>query len=188
MQELARDPELARWRLVIAGEGHAAYVTRLRLLAGAGEGRSRIEFAGWIDGARKAALLAEASLFVLPSHQENFGLSIVEALAAGVPAIVTPGVNLAGDIAAASAGWVVDRNVAALTETMRVAMKDDSDRARRGRAGRSFADRYRWAVIGRQLSRCYEDTVARAGLGHRTITPPAGPALAARGGYRRSHS
>jgi glycosyltransferase involved in cell wall biosynthesis len=47
-----------------------------------------------------------ARLFALPSHQENFGLAVAEAMAAGVPVLVSPAVNLANDILAHGAGWV----------------------------------------------------------------------------------
>ena len=95
------------WKLVIAGDGEAHYVESLRQLARHCCGEQVI-FTGWLDGTLKAAALNGASLFVLPSYQENFGLSVVEAMASRVPVIVSTQVNLSEEIAAAGAGWVVD--------------------------------------------------------------------------------
>jgi len=179
---LAGDPALESWCLVIAGDGRAQYVDKLRGLAGAGAGHSRIEFAGWVDGEAKAGLLARAGIFVLPSYQDNFGLSVLEALAAGAPAIVTPGVNLAADLAAASAGWVVDRNQAEVTRALRAAMTNDCERARRGRAAQVFASQYRWSAIGRRLSRWYRESIAQLASRGR-MTPVSQAPLVPSGDY-----
>ena len=94
-----------RWRLVLAGDGPPDYSTFLKEKA---RGSERIVFTGWVEGKRKEALMRGASLFALPSRQENFGLSVVEAMACAVPVLVTPHVNLAEDVRAAEAGWVKD--------------------------------------------------------------------------------
>ena len=52
-------------------------------------------FVGWLEGDRKYAALRGASLLALPSYQENFGICLIEALAYGVPVLVSPHVNLA---------------------------------------------------------------------------------------------
>jgi glycosyltransferase involved in cell wall biosynthesis len=83
-------------------------------------------------------------------------LSLAEALASGVPAIVTPGINLAGDIEKAGAGWVVERSVGALADGLRKAAADVKERQRRGAAARRWADRFRWPVVAQRLSAVYE--------------------------------
>jgi len=138
---------LGAWRLVIAGDGDGAYVARLRDLAHRGPARDRIVFEGWVAGDAKAALIRGASLFVLPSHQENLGVAMLEALASGVPALMTPGINLGGEIAAAGAGWQVDDSEAAVAAGLEAALLDDADRAARGRRAAAFADRFRWPLI-----------------------------------------
>jgi len=96
---LVQVEKFAHWRLVIAGDGPEAYVRKLKAMAGSSAQRDRIVFTGWLDGEEKDAVLGGASLLVLPSHQENFGLAAVEALACGVPVLVSEYVNLAPDIA-----------------------------------------------------------------------------------------
>ena len=100
-QSLGRE-SFQRWRLVMAGDGPSEYVSRLKSKVKG----DRILFTGWLEGERKEAVLGGASLLVLPSHQENFGLCVMEALAHSVPVLVSPNVNLATEIAAANAGWI----------------------------------------------------------------------------------
>jgi glycosyltransferase involved in cell wall biosynthesis len=152
-----------QWRLVVAGDGDAAYVRDLKRLAASGPAAGRIVFTGWLDGARRDACVRRATLFTLPSAQENFGMALVEALACGVPAIVTPGVNLAPEISRAGAGWTVERSVADLATGLHTAIRDSGERAKRSAAARTCAQRFRWKVVGRALLDFYA-TVSRGAL------------------------
>jgi glycosyltransferase involved in cell wall biosynthesis len=151
---------LAHWRLVVAGDGADGYVATLRRRAAAGRAADRIEFPGWVQGADKRALLSKASLFASPSTQENFGLSLAEAMAAGVPVLVTPGVNLGDAIAAAGAGWVVERERVAITEALARALRDDAGRAAAGLSARRLADQFRWRHTAAIVIGLYEAVLA----------------------------
>jgi glycosyltransferase involved in cell wall biosynthesis len=144
------------WTLDIAGDGDPSYVAGLRRLAAAGPARSRIVFHGWVQGEQRTALFRRASVFALPSHQENFGIAIVEAMANGVPVVVSPGVNLAADIQTSGAGWVVTRDVAAWRDALRSAMADPQELGRRGEHARSLAERFRWSAVGGRLAALYD--------------------------------
>jgi glycosyltransferase involved in cell wall biosynthesis len=157
-----------RWRLVIAGIGAPAYAAYLRAKAEAGRAAERISFAGWIEGTARLHALRSASLMALASQQENFGLAIVEGLAAGVPAIVTPGVDLAGAIVTAGAGWLAERTSASLADALTTAMIDADDRRRRGAAARAFAAHFRWDAVARQLTDLYDRLVSARGSVSRT--------------------
>lgn len=78
----------AHVRLDIYGAGDPAYVATLKSKIGSD---SRIVLRGHVDADRKALAFAKADLFVLPSHSENFGIAVAEALAHGVPVITTTG-------------------------------------------------------------------------------------------------
>ena len=138
------------WRLVIAGDGAGEYVSSLKQRA---SGSEKIVFTGWVEGEQKEVLLREASLFALPSRQENFGLSVMEAMARGVPVLVSPQVNLAREIEAANAGWVVERD--ALSDGLATVLADESERARRGEAAREFARAFSWQRTARELAELY---------------------------------
>lgn len=138
------------WCLVIAGDGSRDYVASLNQRAGESE---QIIFTGWVDGEQKDALLRDASLFVLPSSQENFGLSVMEAMARGVPVIVSPNVNLAPEIEAANAGWVVDLDQ--LNTGLAAALENETERARRGNAAFQFSKQYSWQRTAKELAELY---------------------------------
>lgn len=74
-----------RFRLVVAGDGpdRAAYQQLAQSLGIA----ERVRFAGWVDGAEKERLLRRASIFLLPSRRDSFGMGFIEAMAHGVPVV-----------------------------------------------------------------------------------------------------
>jgi glycosyltransferase involved in cell wall biosynthesis len=102
-------------------------------------------------------LVAGASLFASPSVQENFGLAVAEAMAAGVPVLVTPGVNLSEAIAAAGAGWIVSRDVAGISGGLSAAFEDAEGRAERGAAAQRLARGFRWPHSIDTLVGLYDD-------------------------------
>ena len=156
---LVQREEFARWRLVIAGDGPSDYVSKLREMAAASD---RIVFTGWLDGERKDAVLSGASLLVLPSHQENFGMCVMEALARSVPVLVSPHVNLAHEIVLANAGWIATVDKDALTTRLAEALSDEEERAVRGRAGKQLSMKYSWESAAKSLLALYTAIQNRA--------------------------
>ena len=149
--------ELSEWQLVIAGDGDPAYVRTLRALAAGGPAAGRIEFRGWVSGGARGEFLSQARLFALPSQQENFGIALVEALAVGVAALVTPGVNLAATVQRAEAGWVCERTADAVAGALRLALTNGAELRRRGERARFFASQFRWSAVAQSLQRIYRD-------------------------------
>ncbi len=149
---LVQKPQFAEWRLVIAGDGPVEYVSMLKEKARAS---SQISFTGWLEGDEKNAVLSGASLLVLPSRQENFGLCVMEALAQSVPVLVSPNVNLADAIAAANAGWITPLDKTALVEMLGEALADRDELTRRGRAGWQVSQKYSWENSARELVDLY---------------------------------
>jgi glycosyltransferase involved in cell wall biosynthesis len=159
---LVQKLEFAEWRLVIAGDGPSEYVSMLKAKAGADE---RITFTGWLDGEEKNAVLSGASLLVLPSHQENFGLCVMEALAQSVPVLVSPNVNLAPEIAAANAGWIASIEKTALEEKLAEALSNREELTKRGRAGLKLAEKYSWENSAHELVDLYRTVIQRSNNG-----------------------
>jgi glycosyltransferase involved in cell wall biosynthesis len=154
--EVTRKNEFQHWRLVLAGDGELNYVTSLKQLVQEHNGTDRILFTGWLDGEGKTAALHGAALLALPSHQENFGLAAVEALACGVPVLISTHVNLADDVQAAGAGWITLLERTALVQTLTEALHDECERTRRGAAGRALVrSRFTWPAVGAELVQLY---------------------------------
>lgn len=142
------------WSLVIAGDGPRNYVSTLKQKAA---GSENILFTGWVEGEEKEALLRDAALFALPSSQENFGLSVMEAMARGIPVLVSPHVNLAQEIEAAKAGWVMELN--ALERGLAAVLDDETERAKRGKAAERFSRQYSWQRTATELIELYRQLV-----------------------------
>lgn len=161
IQAFARASSVApAWRLIVAGSGDAAYTETLRGAVAASGAADRIRFTGWVGGAAKRDLMRRASLFALPSHHENFGVSLVEALAAGVPALVSRSVHLADAVEQAAAGWVAGTDVESMQISLSRAIEDRDDREARGRAAREFAGRFAWPIVAADLMQLYQRVAA----------------------------
>jgi len=156
---LVQVEKFAHWRLVIAGDGPEAYVLKLKAMAGSSAQRDRIVFTGWLDGEEKDAVLGGASLLVLPSHQENFGLCVMEALSHSVPVLVSPHVNLAEEIVLANAGWIATVDKDALLSRLAEALGDEEERVRRGLAGKQLSQKYSWDTAAKSLIDLYKQVV-----------------------------
>jgi glycosyltransferase involved in cell wall biosynthesis len=155
---LTEQAALNHWKLVIAGEGEPGYVEQLLRQVKATSNEQRVLFAGWLQGEEKRGALRAAGLFALLSHQENFGLSVVEAMACGVPVLISTGVNLADEVTAAGAGWVVSLDPQQIETALHTALTEAAERSVRGQAARELVrQRYRWSAVGEQLARLYAD-------------------------------
>ena len=92
--------------LVVAGPGHNGWEATVHRRAAAAGLNARIHFPGPLFGDAKWGALYGADAFVLPSHQENFGLVLAEAMACGTPVLTTRSVNIWREIAASGGGLI----------------------------------------------------------------------------------
>jgi len=141
-------------RLVIAGPcADAAYLAELRTCAKKHGLADRIVWPGMIAGAEKWGALRAAEAFVLPSHQENFGIAVVEALACGTPVLISDQVNIWDEIVADGAGLAGPDTSAGTFNVLSAwqSLDDDRRRAMRAAAVRTFAARYEIGAVARSL-------------------------------------
>lgn len=144
-------------RFLIAGNDEENYRAKLKLISDEAGVADRIEFLGPVTGEAKWDLIASADLFVLPSYSENFGNAVLEAMACGVPVVVTPEVGLAPAVLEADAGLVCDGRPEVLGNAINDLLADPPLRARMGEHGRTLvATQYCWDAIATQMSTAYE--------------------------------
>jgi len=146
----------AMWRLRIVGPDNGGYLKQMERLAT--ELRlTRVSFEGPVYGDAKYHLLSSADLYVLPTHTENFGFTVAEALACGVPAIVTTGAPWSG-LVTNKCGWWISRDEQSLYITLQEAMLlPDVELRAMGMNGRDWMQRdFSWEEIGRRMHLTYE--------------------------------
>jgi len=158
--------------LVIAGDGDAVLLERLkRMAAELGLGKD-VHWPGFADGALKRWLLARASLFVLPSDSENYGIAVVEAMNAGLPVIVTHGCGLADFVRQHGAGTVTDGTVAGLQAALAGLLANAELRRAMGQAGREAAQReLSLDAFGARLESLYRSVLLGSAAHARTMVP-----------------
>lgn len=159
--DVAGHPSAAGWHLAFVGDGDATFVSGLRRRVASRAGGERVHWLGWLSGPDKAATLSAAKLLVLPSARENFGLAVVEGLALGVPALLSPGVDIADELAGAGAARVVPRERGALSAALLDAFRHPDELARTGAQGRALVDqRYSWGAVTERLVAMYRRLAA----------------------------
>lgn len=149
------DPALA-----IIGPGSEEYVASIRRKidrAGIGD---RVVMTGMLKGDDRIAALHDANLFVLPSYQENFGVVVVEALAAGTPVLISDQVNIYREIERAGIGQAVPTTVEALADAMETWITDATKRSQAAEKCRPFVqEQYDWHQIADRWAGHYERLV-----------------------------
>ncbi len=158
---IAALPQVSGIALVVAGNDEEGLTPALARQAAELSVADRVLFTGAVEGAEKAALLHAASLLVLPSHSENFGNVVLEAMAVGRAVVVTPEVGLACVVAEAGAGLVVPGEPEALAQALAELLAARERREEMGRRGMAAAlGRFGWPAVARQMVEVYEE-VAR---------------------------
>jgi glycosyltransferase involved in cell wall biosynthesis len=123
----------------------------------------------------KLAAFIDAEMFVLPSYAENFGAVITEALACGLPVVMSDQVNIHREIAAAGAATVVACSVESVAAGVASALHDTAARARIATLGPALVRaHYTWDAIIPTLAARYADVIART---DRMATADAHPAV-----------
>jgi glycosyltransferase involved in cell wall biosynthesis len=118
----------AQWQLKIVGSGAPAYELELRTLCAA-KAIPNVTFHAHAEGAEREALYAGASAFVLPSHTENFGIAIAEAMIRGLPVITTTGTPWK-IVASDRLGWYIEPTLVDLTRCLQELFRTDAQTLR----------------------------------------------------------
>lgn len=148
-------------RLAIVGPDDEGLMPALTaLVRELGLGRD-VAFPGPLYGQERLEALAGTDLWAMSSHTENFGIAVIEAMAAGCTVIVSPGVAISDEIGRAGAGVVADATPEVFGAALRRLLCSDEDRLRMRRLAIELAARYDWHVVGPQLVDAYQEVVSR---------------------------
>ncbi len=124
----------------------------------------RVRLLGSVGSADRWQLFDGAAAFVLPSHSENFGIVVAEAMARGCPVVVTEGVQSKVHVQAAGAGRVVPHDPAALAAALGEVAGDPAGRGRLGSAGAEYVRRtLTWDGVAAKVRDMYQDVVSLRG-------------------------
>lgn len=160
------DRLLRAWRdvdaadLVIAGNDDEAYQPAMEKLCRELGLDDRVRFVGAADDDAKWSLYADAEIFVLPSYSENFGNVVVEAMAMGVPVVVSDAVGAAAVVTSARAGVVNDGEPASIARDVSALLADAGRRGAMGALGREFVKNHLgWQAIAAKMAAVYDGCI-----------------------------
>jgi glycosyltransferase involved in cell wall biosynthesis len=148
------------WQLLVAGtdvgyDEKGGYLPEMKALA-ARLHLERLEFIGPRYGEAKLAAYRAAELYVLPTHSENFGITVAEAQAAGTPVIVTKGAPWGG-LETHGSGWWIEIRMDALIVCLETALAlPRNELAQRGMRGREWMLlEYSWQTVAHKMQKTY---------------------------------
>lgn len=151
--------------LTVVGNGEGSYQSVLQKYVKTLGLESQVEFTGFLEGEEKARAFASADIFVLPSYQESFGLAAAEAMAAGLPVVVSDQVGISPDILQYGAGLVVPCKADSLKEGLKKLIDAPGLRLEMGRQGQQLVrDRFHPEVVGAKLLSLYTKIIQREPL------------------------
>lgn len=143
---------------VLAGVGEEWYEREVQRMLSDHNLLGRTVLLGFVEGEEKRRVYAEANVFVLPSYQENFGVAVAEAMASGVPVVISNRVNIYPEVLAYGAGLVTDCAVAQVQKALAALLDDPGACAQMGEAGkRLVGDRYRWESVAPRIVELYKN-------------------------------
>ncbi len=158
--------------LVLAGPDNDGYGARVKEWLKQEGIPDDATFTGMLLGEERLAVLRDAQMFVLSSYSENFGIAVIEAMACGLPVVISDKVNIWREVDAAGAGLVVPCEAAALAAALERLLNDPGLAAAMGQRGRALvAERFQWGSIALAMQELYARIIAegrarRAKRGH----------------------
>ena len=143
------------WQMVIVGRGEPRHEREVKEHA-ATLGVQRVSFPGAFYGPEKSKAYFQADLFVLPTHSENFGMVVAEALAHACPVMVSRGAPWSG-LEAEGCGWWVGHDADTLVAALDAAMRlPSAELATMGLRGRAWMQRdFSWDSVAQQMEAAY---------------------------------
>lgn len=148
----AKHPEVA-FRLVGPDEGQG---NRVREAISTGPGQADVRWEGAVSADESATRMVHASIYVLPSVDEPYPMSVLEAMSLGIPVVITESCGLADVVRRSGAGLIVDGSIESLVEAVGTMLSNPADTRRMGMAGeRITGEEFSMQTIKEQLLEAY---------------------------------
>lgn len=144
--------------LVIAGPDRDGYEPTIRVLVAQHHLQDRVLFTGMLHGRDRLEAYVDAALFTLTSHQENFGITVIEAMACGCPVLISDQVNIHGEVTLSGGGEVIPTDVEITNRRLKWWIEADGPTRRAaGAKGQAFVrERYGWEINARDWKEHYQ--------------------------------
>ena len=169
-----------RFTFILAGSGEPDYENEIKSLLVSEGIENRTHFTGFVQGETKDLLMQGADLFALTSYSENFGISVIESLAAGTPVIITPGVALSDIVAQQQIGYVAQLDVDEIATAIQHFLDQPQESKNMGdsygalvpsgtlceryRARQFILDNYTWDSIASRMISVYKDLLLKISI------------------------
>lgn len=149
--------------IILAGVGDDAYVMNLKQQTVRLGLQSRVHWYGFVSGEDKWCLLQGSDLFVLPSYSENFGIAVLEAIACGLPVVVSDQVALAEHVQSEDLGRVVPIDVQSIALAIgELIQANDFRSGVKGRGTKLVCEQFSWSAAARRLIAAYSECISAA--------------------------
>ncbi|NVM20704.1 MAG: glycosyltransferase [Desulfobacterales bacterium] len=149
--------------LVIAGPDNEGFGDKVRAWLNEEAVLDRATFTGMLTGEDKLAVLRHADIFVLPSYSENFGISVIEAMACGVPVVISDRVNIWHEVEANGAGRVGPCDADRFAEIISDLLDNPESAKQMGVKGKALVkERFQWPSVALAMEAAYRTILLRA--------------------------
>lgn len=147
--------------LIIAGPDDEGYRKKVEIWLAEERVQGQATFTGMLTGDKKLAAFVDADVFCLPSYQENFGMAVVEAMACGLPVVISDRVNIWRDIKEAGAGVVAPCDANEVARAVVGLLNDEEAVVRMGARGQGLVqEKYAVEKVAKQMLGIYERVAA----------------------------
>lgn len=161
LRAVSRLPSRTTMNLAVVGPDDEGLSPGLLRLADELAIRDRVHLVGPLYGDDQLDALAAADIWALTSHTENFGIAVLEAMAAGLPVLISQEVNIAHAVTGAEAGLVTSLDVDEIAGKLDALLSDRELRGRIADKAVAFAARYDWGTVSDRLYEMYATVCAR---------------------------
>ncbi len=150
---------------LLAGSGEPDYEAEIVTLLKASGLYERTHMAGFVTGEQKNLFLQGSDIFALTSHSESFGLAVLEAIAAGLAIVTTPGVPLASVVEEHQLGLITSLEIEDITNSLEKCLDNlethDSTKNRQNRSRQLILSEYTWESIAIKMQQIYQTIIEK---------------------------